>query len=172
MVPEGNPHSSDVGPVPEESRSWKKKKEAPLLGSGATGRKSCHVAKWCQDLFRSDLQLFKDPFFGSKKKCWWREPRSGGYWLSWESELRHTHGNSSLLVWPIITRGGLWLGHNAEPHSASDMKGPFPSKCFTETQRDGTRPWRTLFSRGISRNNNQQRKKQLENVANHQRKSF
>lgn len=68
----------------------------------------------------------------------------------------------------------MWLGHNAEPHSASDMKGPFPFKCFKETQRDGARrPWRTVFSLGISRNNNGRKKKKktlLENVANHQRK--
>lgn len=59
----------------------------------------------------------------------------------------------------------MWLGHNAEPHSASDMKGPFPFKCFKETQRDGARrPWRTVFSLGISRNNNG-RKKNPKNIA-------
>lgn len=101
-------------------------------------------------------------FWEEKKVCWRREPRSAGYWLSWETELRHTNGNSSLPVWPTITRGRMWLGHNAEPHSASDMKGPFPCKCFKEMHRDGTRPWRTLFSLGIKKNNNERRKNKKE----------
>lgn len=164
MVPQGNPHSSDVGPVPEESCAWKKK---------ANSRKSSHrqrVLSRCQmvsgfvPVRPATLQSL---FFWEKKTCRWRERWLGGYWLSWETELRHTNGNSSLLVWPIITRGLMWLGHNAEPHSASDMKRRFPFKCFKEMRYSTVLGLGGRCSHsGLAETTTSKEKKQLENVAN------